>query len=111
MSQLGKSQKRDLITGNMRVRQIELTVTTSSSSSSSNRESVPLHIPRDIWQPLVEIRAQLDASCPGAPTPIEEALREIIIHYEGCSHTQDEIEAFCKRARAWKGGGESSRKK
>jgi len=67
------------------------------------KESIPLHIPKDIWQPLVEIRAQLDASCPGAPTPIEEALREIINHYRHCSITQEEIEAFCEKARAWKG--------
>jgi len=67
------------------------------------KESVPLHIPKDIWQPLVEIRSELDASCPGAPTPIEEALREIINHYKHCSATQDELEAFCRRAQAWKG--------
>jgi hypothetical protein len=67
------------------------------------KESVPLHIPKDIWQPLVEIRAQLDASCPGAPTPIEEALREIINHYRHCSISQEEIDAFCEKAQAWKG--------
>jgi hypothetical protein len=70
---------------------------------TTTKESIPLHIPKDIWQPLVEIRAQLDASCPGAPTPIEEALREIINHYRHCSITQEEIEAFCKKAQAWKG--------
>jgi hypothetical protein len=70
---------------------------------ATTKESVPLHIPKDIWQPLVEIRAQLDASCPGAPTPIEEALREIINHYRHCSSTQEEVEAFCKKAQAWKG--------
>ena len=69
---------------------------------TSTKESVPLHIPKDIWQPLVEIRAQLDASCPGAPTPIEEALREIINHYRHCSISQEEIDAFCAKARAWK---------
>jgi hypothetical protein len=70
---------------------------------TTTKESVPLHIPKDIWQPLVEIRAQLDASCPGAPTPIEEALREVINHYRHCSKTQEEIEAFCLKAQAWKG--------
>jgi len=70
---------------------------------TSTKESVPLHIPRDIWQPLVEIRAQLDASCPGAPTPIEEALREIINHYRRCTVPDEELEAFCKRAQSWKG--------
>ena len=34
--------------------------------------SVPLTIPADIWQPLAEVRNQLDALCPGPPTPIEE---------------------------------------
>jgi len=67
------------------------------------KESVPLHIPKDIWQPLVEIRSELDASCPGAPTPIEEALREIINHYLHCTSTQQELDAFCQRAQAWKG--------
>ncbi len=70
---------------------------------TTTKESVPLHIPKDIWQPLVEIRAQLDASCPGAPTPIEEALREIINHYRHCSISQKEIDAFCEKAQAWKG--------
>ena len=70
---------------------------------TATKESVPLHIPKDIWQPLVEDQAQLDASCPGAPTPIEEALREIITHYRGCTVSQEEIDAFCKRAQAWKG--------
>jgi hypothetical protein len=70
---------------------------------TTTKESVPLHIPKDIWQPLVEIRAQLDASCPGAPTPIEEALREIINHYRHCSISQEEIDAFCEKAQAWKG--------
>jgi hypothetical protein len=69
----------------------------------SKEGGVPLHIPADIWQPLVEIRAQLDASCPGNPTPIEEALREIINHYKHCSISEEEIEAFCHRARVWKG--------
>ena len=64
--------------------------------------SVPLTIPTDIWQPLMEVRTQLDALCPGPPTPIEEALREIVNHYKHCSRTQEEVEAFCKRAQAWK---------
>ena len=72
---------------------------------SKSRGSVPLNVPPDIWKPLAEIRLQLDALCPGAPTPIEEALREIITHYKGCSRTQEEAEAFCERAKAWKGKG------
>jgi len=71
-------------------------------SDMTSKGGVPLVIPSDIWQPLAEVRAQLDALCPGLPTPIEEALREIVIHYKGCPRTQDEIEAFCERARAWK---------
>lgn len=69
-----------------------------------SRGDVPLRIPLDIWQPLVEVRTQLDALCPGAPTPIEEALREVIIHYKHCPRTQEEIEVFCERAKAWKSG-------
>jgi hypothetical protein len=68
----------------------------------SRKDGVPLLIPSDIWHPLAEVRAQLDALCPGAPTPIEEALREIIEHYRHCPRTQDEVEAFCARASAWK---------
>ncbi|MHB1867450.1 MAG: hypothetical protein ACYCPP_00720 [Nitrososphaerales archaeon] len=64
--------------------------------------NVPLQIPADIWQPLVEIRTQLDALVPGAPTPIEEALREVIIHYKHCTHTEEDFEAFRKRSAAWK---------
>jgi hypothetical protein len=64
--------------------------------------TVPVQIPSDVWQPLAEIRAQLDAVCPGAPTPIEEALREVITHYKRCSHASEEIDAFCERAKAWK---------
>jgi hypothetical protein len=50
----------------------------------------------------MEIRAELDAFCPGAPTPIEEALREVIQHYERCPRAQGEMEDFCNRAKAWK---------
>ena len=67
-----------------------------------SKGSVPLQIPADIWQPLVEVRTQLDALVPGQPTPIEEALREVINHYRHCSHTEEDIEAFRKRAKAWK---------
>jgi hypothetical protein len=66
------------------------------------KAGVPLLIPSDIWQPLAEVRAQLDALYPGQPTPIEEVLRELIIHYKRCPHAQDEIESFCERAKAWK---------
>jgi hypothetical protein len=69
---------------------------------TTSKGGVPLHLPPDIWQPLVEVRAQLDALYPGPPTPIEEALREIIIHYKRCSITEQEMQAFCERAKAWK---------
>jgi hypothetical protein len=63
---------------------------------------VPITIPADIWQPLAEVRAQLDSLCPGPPTPIAEAIREVVSHYMGCSRTEGEQEAFCKRAQTWK---------
>jgi hypothetical protein len=68
----------------------------------SDKTGVTINVPQDIWQPLMEIRAQLDSSCPGAPTPIEEALREMIIHYKGCPRTEEEMDAFCRRAQTWK---------
>jgi hypothetical protein len=70
--------------------------------ASKGKGSVPLQIPADIWQPLVEIRTQLDALVPGAPTPIEEALREVIIHYRHCANTEEDIEGFRERSKAWK---------
>ena len=69
---------------------------------STGKNGVQLRIPSDVWQPLAEVRAQLDALCPGEPTPIEEALREIVHHYKQCPRTVDEIESFCERAKAWK---------
>ena len=69
---------------------------------TSRNPGVTVTIPIDIWQPLTEIRAQLDASCPGAPTPVEEVLREIIVHYEHCPRAQDEADAFCEKAKSWK---------
>jgi len=33
---------------------------------------------------------------------MEEALREVVLHYKHCPRTEDEIEAFCERAKAWK---------
>ncbi len=69
---------------------------------SSKTAGVTVVIPADIRNPLMEVRAQLDALCPGAPTPVEEALREIITHYEHCPRAQDEADAFCERAKAWK---------
>jgi hypothetical protein len=63
---------------------------------------VPLVLPPDVWQPLMEVRAQLDSFCPGTPTPIEEALREILRHYQSCPKTLDEMDDFCKKAKAWK---------
>jgi len=59
-------------------------------------------IPSDIWQKITEIRSQLDAYCPGAPTPIEEAIREIAMHYESCPRAEAEMDNFCERAKAWK---------
>jgi hypothetical protein len=69
---------------------------------SDKTQGVTVVIPVEIWRPLAEIRAQLDALCPGAPTPVEEALREIIMHYARCPRVQDEADAFCARAKAWK---------
>jgi hypothetical protein len=68
----------------------------------TNKTGVPLVIPPDVWQPLMEVRAQLDSFCPGRPTPVEEALREIVNHYKQCSKTLEDMEDFCKRAKAWK---------
>jgi hypothetical protein len=68
----------------------------------TSKTGVTVTIPIDIWQPLTEVRSQLDAACPGAPTPVEEVLREVISHYERCSHAQEEAEAFCEKAKAWK---------
>ncbi len=73
---------------------------TGNQLSSTAKESVPLHIPKDIWQPLVEIRAQLDASCPGAPTPIEEALREIVNHYRHCTISEEELRRLFAKGRS-----------
>lgn len=70
---------------------------------STAKNGVPVVIPDDVWKPLMEIRAQLDSECPGAPTPIEELLREITAHYARCDKAADEAEDFCKRAQAWKG--------
>jgi len=50
----------------------------------------------------MEVRAQLDSQCPGAPTPIEEMLREVVNHYKHCNKAMDEADDFCKRAQAWK---------
>jgi hypothetical protein len=74
----------------------------SFQMKSSKAPGVTIVIPPEIWQHLAEIRAQLDALCPGAPTPVEEALREIILHYERCPRAQDEADAFCEKAKAWK---------
>jgi hypothetical protein len=53
----------------------------------------------------MEVRAQLDALCPGPPTPIEEMLREVVNHYKHCDKAMDEAADFCKRAQAWKKQG------
>jgi hypothetical protein len=68
----------------------------------ADKSGVSVLVPMDIWQSLTEIRLQLDSYCPGAPTPIEETLREIILHYKGCPRAQEEMDAFCERAKAWK---------
>jgi len=68
----------------------------------SDRAGVSVVIPMDIWQSLTEIRLQLDSYCPGPPTPIEEALREIALHYKSCPRVEADIAAFSKRAKAWK---------
>lgn len=69
---------------------------------ATSKQGVPVSIPPDVWQPLMEVRAQLDALCPGAPTPIEEMLREVVNHYKRCDKAMDEADDFCKRAQAWK---------
>ena len=72
---------------------------------AANKRGVPVVVPIDVWQPLMEIRAQLDSECPGAPTPIEELLREVVGHYKRCEIAVGEAEEFCKRAQAWKKQG------
>ena len=69
---------------------------------ATSKQGVPVTIPSDVWQPLMEIRSQLDSECPGAPTPIEELLLEIVGHYKRCERAVDEAEEFCRRAQAWK---------
>ena len=69
---------------------------------TTGKAGIPVVLPSDIWQPFAEVRAQLDALCPGPPTPIEEVLRELITHYKRCPRVQDELESFCERAKAWK---------
>ncbi len=69
---------------------------------SAGNIRVPLLVPPDVWQPLMEIRSQLDSLIPGEPTPIDEALREVVMHYKHCPRTEDEIDSFRERAKAWK---------
>jgi hypothetical protein len=69
---------------------------------AASKQGVPVVIPGDVWRPLMEIRAQLDSECPGAPTPIEELLREVVDHYQRCEKAVEEADDFCKRAQAWK---------
>jgi hypothetical protein len=69
---------------------------------ATDKNGVPVTVPDDVWQPLMEIRAMLDSECPGAPTPIEELLRELVNHYKHCEKASDEMEDFCKKAQAWK---------
>jgi hypothetical protein len=72
---------------------------------NEGKQGVPVLMPIDVWQPLMEIRAQLDSECPGAPTPIEELLREVVGHYKRCDRAVEEVDDFCKRAQAWKKRG------
>jgi hypothetical protein len=69
---------------------------------ATSKQGVPVTIPAEVWQPLMEVRAQLDALCPGNPTPIEEMLREVVNHYKHCGRAMEEADDFCKRAQAWK---------
>ena len=71
---------------------------------ASSKQGVPVTIPAEIWQPLMEVRAQLDSFCPGPPTPVAEVLREVVNHYKHCSKAVEEADDFCKRAQAWKRG-------
>jgi hypothetical protein len=68
-------------------------------------QGVPVVVPNDVWQQMMEVRAQLDSECPGAPTPIEELLREVFSHYRRCETAVAEADEFCKRAQAWKKSG------
>ncbi len=72
---------------------------------ATSKQGVPVVVPADVWQPLMEIRAQLDSQCPGAPTPIEELLREVVGHYRRCEKAVGEASEFCKKAQAWKKSG------
>jgi hypothetical protein len=69
---------------------------------SSSKQGVPITIPAEIWQPLMEVRSQLDSFCPGTPTPVAEVLREVVNHYKHCTKAMDEMDDFCERAQAWK---------
>ena len=69
---------------------------------STSKQGVPLAIPSDVWQSLMEVRAQLDSLCPGKPTPVDEALREVLRHYKHCPRAPEEADDFCRRAQAWK---------
>jgi len=69
---------------------------------AASKQGVPFTIPADIWQPLMEVRAQLDSFCPGPPTPVAEVLREVVNHYKHCTKAVDEADDFCVRAQAWK---------
>ena len=70
-----------------------------------SKHGVPVTVPPVVWQPLMEVRAQLDALCPGAPTPIEEMLREVVNHCKHCDKAMEEADDFSKRAQAWKKSG------
>ena len=69
---------------------------------ATSKQGIPVIVPADVWQPLMEVRAQLDSQCPGAPTPVEELLREVVAHYKHCGKAVEEAQDFCRRAQAWK---------
>jgi hypothetical protein len=71
----------------------------------ATKQGVPVVVPYDVWQPLMEVRSQLDSECPGAPTPIEELLRELVRHYKHCEKAVEEADDFCARAQSWKKSG------
>jgi hypothetical protein len=71
----------------------------------ATKQGVPVVVPYDVWQPLMEVRSQLDSECPGAPTPIEELLKELVRHYKRCEKAVEEADDFCARAQSWKKPG------
>lgn len=69
----------------------------------ADKTGVSMVVPMDVWQSLTEVRLQLDSYCPGPPTPIEEALREVLHHYKSCPRVEADVAGFSERAKTWKG--------